>query len=631
VPGVPGHVTGSGEENDSIGQQEASENITQQMSPEQHANSSQTTSQSMSHQTFIPVQQQKSITGSEDSSNSFNITTDMKNDLNISPKENTNRSNFQQSDPIIVFPWNMAGTSDPTELETLYLVYPKDGDENDTDAWSWNMNDDVSLSSNMAELRLLEPDYKNSKNLRETPKASSIIEQIFAENTDTPEEEYLVASHSEYNRIQARNETQENHEDQVVVDGAAEEVVEKRDADEDDNNNSYNEENKNQVESPTNGHILTNHMQSVRANVPKRSFVSENLKMRISQLATREGRPGPRGNPAADKARSTNSHYHTGQRSRQSFHSMRVPEKQSASHRETARNRSPAPSPLLGTSVDRITARPQLLRRLSSTVKNSTRMAVPHASRPQNTSSHQLDRNRIAGTMTNINILQRGSRLQQMYTRENSERTASTNFIKTGDNPAAGNNGNHTNDTKPTGAEAIQTYRSDQNGVVENIRPVVRRKTTETLHGTFGARTRTRDRPPFFQMSPSYVHNKTAGGTGSVIMKFVHNLQTGQGVAEPPPSKLEGPQSPVPTTTAMPLGSDTRQSVEGAHLISAAGKMPKGFTNPTVSLQNMDSVNQRDPVSLTIQYSTTTISKRNFEFQSAPNLGISHSYLFWRI
>lgn len=601
VPGVPGHVTGSGEGNNSPGQQEASKNITQQMSLEQHANSSQTTLNSMSHQTFISVQQQKSIAGFEDSNKSSNITVDMRNDLNISPEENTNRSNFQQPDPIIVFPRNMAGTSDPTELETVYPVHPKDGDENDTDAWGWNMNDDASLSSNMAELRLLELDYKNSKNFTDTPKASSIIEQILAETTDVPEKEYPVAPRSEYNRIQAHNEMQENHEDKVDDDGEAEEDGEEHDVDEDNNNNGHNEEsNKNQVETSASGHTLTNHMQSKRANIPKRSFVSENLKMRISQLATREGRPGPRGKPAADEARSVNSRYHTGQRSRQSLHSMRVTEKQSASHRETATNRLPGPSSLLDTSVDRITARPQPFRWSSSNIKNSAGMAVPHASRPQNTSSHQLDRNRTEGTVTDINVLQSGVHLEETYLRENSEQTANTNLIKTGDNSVDGNNGNHTNTTKPTGAEAIQTYRTDQNGVVENIRPVVRRKTTETLHGNFGARTRTRDRPPSIQISPSYVNTKTEGGTGSVIMKFVHNQQNGQSVAEPPLSKLEELQSPA--TRVTPLGSDTRQlvngdiSVEEAGLISAAGKTPKGFTDPAVSLQNMGSVNQRDPL-----------------------------------
>jgi hypothetical protein len=167
-------------------------------------------------------------------------------------------------------------------------------------------------------------------------------------------------------------------------------------------------------------------------------------------------------------------------------------------------------------------------------------------------------------------------------------------LINTVENPTDGNNGNHTNDTQPTGAEAIHTYRSDQNGVAENIRPVFRRKTTETLHGTFGARTRTRDRPSSFQMGPSYTHTKTEGGTGSV-----HNQQAGQVVAEPPPSKLEGSQSPATTTRVTPLGSDTRQSVngdisvEGAGLINV-GKTPNGFTDSAVSLQNMASVNQRD-------------------------------------
>ncbi|PNF18250.1 hypothetical protein B7P43_G16312, partial [Cryptotermes secundus] len=589
VPDVPGHVTGSGEGNTSLGQQEASKNITQQMSLEQHTNSSQTTLNSMSHQTFITVQQQKSIAGLEDSKKISSVTVDLKNDLNISPEENTNRPNFQQSDPIIVFPWNMAGTSDPTELETVYLIHPKDGDENDTDAWSWNMNDDALLSSNMTELRLLELDYKNSKNLTETPKVSSIIEQILAETTDMPEKEYPVASHSKSNRIQAHNEMQENHEDQVD-DGEAEDDGEEHDVDEDND--------KNQVETPTSGLTLTNHMQSKQANVPKRSFVSENLKMRISKLATREGRPGPRGKPAADETRSVNSRYHTGQRSRQSLHSMRVIEKQSASHRETATNRLPGPSSLLNTSVDRITARPQAFRRSSSNVKNSARMAVPHASRPQYIFSHQLDRNLTEGTVTDINDLQRGGHLHEMYLRENSERTANTNLIKTGDNPVDGNNGNHTNNTKSTDAEAIQTYRTDQNGVAENIRPVVRRKTAETLHGNFGARTRTRDRPPSIQMSPSYVHTKNEGGTGSVTMKFVHNQQTGQSVAEPPLSK----QEELPATRVTPLGSDVRQfvngdtSVEEAGLISAVGKPPKGFTDSAVSLQNMGSVNQRDPL-----------------------------------
>jgi hypothetical protein len=643
VPDIPSHVTGSGEGNDGPGRQEASKNITQQMSPE-HANSSQTISHYTSHQTFI-TQQPKGIAGFEDSSNNFNITIDMKNDLNISPKENTNRSDFQQSeyirtteemqryssnsdqsDPIIVFPWNMAGTSDPTELETVYLIYPKDGDENDTDAWSWNMNDDL-LSSNTAELRLLEPDYKNSTNLTETPKASSIIEQISAENIDMPEKEYLVASRSEYNRIQARNEMQENYEDQVDDDDddEDEEDGEERDVDEDDNNNGH-ENNENQVVSPTSGHILTEHMQSKRPNVPKRSFVSENLKMRISQLVAREGRPGPRGNPEADEARSTNSRYHTGQRSSQLFNSMRVIEKQSASHRETGTNRSPRPSPLLDTSVDRITARPHPLRRLSSNIKNSTgisedTMAIPRASRPRNTFSRQLDRNRTEGSVIDTNISQQGSRLRQesvqrqlqqgeheaiqyrqTYVRENSERTANTNLIKTADNPKDGNSGNHTNNTKQTGAQEIQTHKSDPTGVVENIRPVVRRKMTETLHGTFGARTRTRDRPSSFQMSPSHARTKIEGGTGSVITKFVHNHPTGEGVTEPRPSKQEGPQSPATTTTVMPPGSDTRQSVngdisgEGAGLINVVGPVPKGFTDPAVPLQDMDSINQRDPL-----------------------------------
>jgi hypothetical protein len=593
-------MTGSRKENNSQGEWETSENITIQMTPEQHENCSQTTSHFLVHTPFITEQQQQGTEDFEDSSKSYNITVDMKNGLNTYPEEDTYRSEFQQTEykhnteemqkysssgeqsgTVIVFPWNMAGTSDSTELEDVYLIYPEDGDENDTAAWDW-MNDDNLLLRHMSELQLFNQEHKKSTNFTETPKVSSIIKDMIPENIDIPEKEYLVASHSAYNGIRAPEEMEENLEDE----GEAEEDGEEQIVDEDNNNNSSNNgNNENQAESLTRGHALTHHMQNKSMYVPKRSFVSENLKMRISQLATTEGRHGPRGKPAADKVQNTNSHYRTGQRSSPSSHAMRVNQKQSI----IRINRLPGRSPLPDTTAS---ARP--LQQLSSNAKKSTGIpenptAIPHASRTQNPLSRQFNGNCSEEAATDINGTQRGSHPQQGSIRcllqQGDSETLQQRQTYLRENSA----------TKPTHAEAIQTSKS------ENTRPADRREVTEMLHGTFGARTRTRERPPSFKTSPSPSHANTDGGTGSVITNFVHNQQTGQSDAEPHPSKLEGPPSPVTATTVKSPGSDTRESVnrhisvEGAGLIHVVGPIPKGFTDP-VTLQNMDSVNQRDPL-----------------------------------
>jgi hypothetical protein len=513
VPGVPGHETGSRGEDDSQGEPEASEKFAQQKSPER-ANSAQTTLHSVSHKPFIgdfeyPI-------------NSFSTAAESKDGLNIYPSENTNRSKFQQTENtqsteetqkyssdrdrsgvIIAFP----GTSDETELDDVQLIYPEDGSDTNTD--DWNMSDGDLPLRHMAELQLFKPDY-NSTNLAETPKASSIIERMFPEN---------VASHREYKGIQGRKEMQENVEDQEDEDG------EERIIDEHDNNSSHNGS---QAESPAHGHVLT-HVQNKGTYVPKRSFISENLKMRISQLASGEERPGPRGNTAADTEQSIKGRHHTGQRSSQSFHAT------STSHAKTDRNTSPASSVRRNTGAQS-----------RSNVKNSTGMsadptAILCASRIQNIFPRQFEGN----------VSQRGSHLPQGSVQPQMQQMGELSA------------------TKPT----------DRNGTVEDIHPVARR-VKETLHGTFGARTRTRGR----QTSPSCADIKTDGATDSAVSKFVHNQQTGQVVTEHPS-----------------LGSDARQSVkgdisvEGPGPIHVVGPIPKGFTDP-VTLQNTDSVNQRDPL-----------------------------------
>jgi hypothetical protein len=533
----------------------------------------------------ITEQQHRGVAGYEDSSIGFNITEAMKNVLNVHPGKDANRSKFQQTDDnqnteemqeyssntdqsgaIIVYPWKMAGTSDHTELEDVYLIYPEDGDDNDTDVWNRNMSDGDLLLSHMAELQLFQPDYKNSTNFTETSRASSIIEHMSAENSDTYEKEDLVASHSEYKRIRGRKEMQENLKGQEGEDD------EQGATDENDNNSRHKDRSKEgKVDSLAHGHALTHSVQNKSTYVPKRSFVSENLKMRISQLATREGRPGPRGNTGADKVQSINSRYHTGQRSSQSFRAMKVVEEQPISHMKTARNRSPAPS------ADIITARAHSLQGPHSNAENSTGIskdptARPRTSRIQNMFSHRFDGYCSEGTVTDINVSQRVGRLRQGSVQQGGSETMLQHLRES-------------SATEPTDAEATRTSKSDHNGIVENIHPAVRRKVTETLQGTFGARTTTRDRPSSFLMRPSHADTKTYSGTGSAITKFEHH-----------PPKLEGPPPPVTS-----LGSDTRESdkgaisVEGAGLINVVGPIPKGFTDP-VTLPNPESVNQRDPL-----------------------------------
>jgi hypothetical protein len=623
-------VTRSGQEYD--GDEEARENnnqtkTAQQMAPEQHSNSSQTTLN------FLPEQQPKGTVDPEDHIDSFNKSVEIRNDSIIShhhrlqqseyirnPEDLQNDPTTDNSDSAIVFPWRMAGKFDSIEPEDIFLVYPSNNGENNTNAWNTNMTDAGSLSSNMAELRLFESEDDNHEYFIETPIPSS-TEEKFAEAVDMPEKEYLVASSSEYKGVRIRNEMQADIEDN-----------DERDVDDDDD-----EVNGGQIESPIHElHTLTDVIQNKRPNIPKRSFVSENLKMRISQLATGERRR----NPAADEVRSEETRYLTGPKSGQ---------KQPAPRTEAVTNRPRGSSPLLAktrtlnrntrpeankimpdTSVDRTTVRSQPLQRLPSNAKPSTRVPpdrriASRASKSQNNFSRQLNRNHTHRTMSDLEALQlqagllrqgsvdyqvQGSeyemtfpRHRQIHLNRNSEavpemanegqRTANTNLFTTGGHPTMNNSVIHATDK---GIGGIQRSKSGQNEVVEHKgRPVVRRKAMETPHRTFGTRTRTRGREFSFQRRPTHVQTTAEASTDAGAPKFCHSQQTGQDVSEIRPSE----SGAAGVTTMTSLGMDTRGSliseIPMEVLINIVGPIPKGFTDPA-TIQNLDSFNHMGPL-----------------------------------
>jgi hypothetical protein len=660
VSGIPSHITRSRQV---VPGKEASANNTQWVqtktqliSAKQHANNSRTTLH------FVTGQQPKGTVGPEDSSNNFNTTVQMENNSKISPNGTMNHARLQQSkyirnpeeiqkdsnaensDSIIVFPRHMTGKYDSSEPEAVFLVYPSKNNENN---WNTNMMDAGSLSSNMAELQLFESENDKNKYLTEIPVPLS-NDQIFTESVDLPEKEYLVASGSEYKGVRAHNEMQQDLEDdQDEESGGGGSGAEEEEEEEED-----------QVETPLQEqHTLKDDIQSKRPNIPKRSFVSKNLKMRISQLATADRRPTPRCNPAAYEAQRMLTRYLMGPKSGQLSHSIRGTEKQPTPQREAVANShhsgsSPLPAKtrtlnhntrpeanrnMPDTSSDRKTgrSRPQRLR---SNTKPSTRIAqnratTLHTSKSRNTFFHQLDTNHTHRTVSNPGTLQpQGGHLhqefvgyqmqenetdmtfpqyRQIHLKRNSEvmpelmnegqRTVNTNLFITGDNPKVDSSGSHSTNTKSTGTEGIQSSARDKNdGIVENSRyPMLfRRKATDTTHRTFGARTRTRDRPPSFHMRTEHVHTKAEGGKDSGIMKFTHNQQTGQDVAKHHPSELGEAGTPVGITTVTTLGMDTGGSgneeylMEGTGEINVVGPIPKGFTDP-VTIQNTDSFNQR--------------------------------------
>jgi hypothetical protein len=616
-------VTRAGQEYE--GDEKGRENNTQAVeqtkpAPKEHAHSSQTDLH------VLPEQQPEGTVKPEDYTGSFNRGVGVRNHSVTSPQ----RPRLQQSeyirnpedvqtdpntdnlDPVIIFPWRMAGKFDSIEQEDAFLVYPSNNSGSNTNALKTNMTDAGSLPSNMAELLLFDSEDDNREYYTETPISSS-VEQTFAQAVDIPEKEYLVTSGSTYKEVREQNKMQEDTEenDERDVDDAEDEV---------------------------NGdkiglHKLADVIQIKQPNIPKRTFVSENLKMRISQLATGDRRH----NPVADRVRSEEARYPTGPRSGQKGPALRTaavsdrPRASSPLHAKTRapdRNTRPEANKIMrDTSVDITTLRPQPLQRLQSNAKPSTRTpqgmtTALRASKSQNTSSSQLNSNYTRGTMSEPGALQVGRlrqefvdyqaqgreyemafpRIRQIHLKTNSEavpemanekqRTANINLFATGGYPTTENGVTHATD-KAIGGNHNSKSGQNEATVGHRSRPVVRRKAMETSHGTFGARTRTKGRPPSLQTRPTHMQTAAEASTASDALKSFHNQQTGQEVVEhrPPESGAAG------VTTMTSLGTDTRDFPRGEipldGLISVVGPIPKGFTDPA-TIQNLD-VNHMGP------------------------------------
>jgi hypothetical protein len=614
VSGVTGHVTHF--EQGHGGDEDARENNTQavedakseqQIAPQQHANNSHTTLH------FLPEQQPKGVVTTEDYIGSLNTNVEIRNTSITShdttlqqsehirnPEDLQRDSTTDTSDAVIVFPWHVEGKSDSIEAEDVFLVYPSDSDENNTDAWYTNITDAGSLSSNMAELSSFASE--DDKYLMETPISSS-TGLTFSETVDVPDKEYLVASGSEYKGVRSHNEMQEDLED----DG-------ERDVDGDTNED---EDNDDQIESSIHElHTMKDIIQNKRPNIPKRSFVSQNLKTRISQLATGERRR----NPGADEVRSVETRHITGPRSGQrrteavtnkprgsSPLKTRIPNRDT---RHEANNNKTD-------TEDRMTVRSRSRSNLKPSTRDTQESATAsRASKSQNTFSRQLNKIRTHGTVSDLGSSQiqgdhqrQGTdyemafpRHRQINLKRNSEvmpeiandgqGTPHTNFFTTGDHPTIEKSVINATDKRTSGT---QNSTSGQNVVEHNRRPVVRRKAIEKPHRTFGARTRTRDRPSSFQTKPTHAQTVTEASTDSDAQKFAQSQQTGQDVFEHRPSD----SGAAGITTVTSMGMDTGSSLIGEFpvrgLINVVGPIPTGFTDPA-TIKDLNSVNQMGPL-----------------------------------
>jgi hypothetical protein len=641
-PAVPRHVTGSRREQDAPGLREAGAYSTQrvqikstQTSQTSPANNSQATS---TQKIFVAAHQQKRTDVLEGYSDSTNNTGEKKNDFD-SPKQTACHASSQQtealqkgsnrdhSDSVIVFPWNMAAKLDTTEPEVTIVVYNANHDGNFTDAWHSEMNDYGSLVSDMAEMHLLESENEKNDYLIETTTAFSNTGQTFDTDAQKRGKEYLVASGSENKGIREDIEMLQGSEDDRNDDGDEDE----EDKEADTHGEEYNVD---EGELLVHGHAQTRNSHNMGQNIPKRSFVSENLKMRISQLATGEQR---RKLPA-DRAQGTQPRHRMDPRSDQQSHSTTGVGTQTALLKEalTNRRRGPASLPaktiirnpntpprsyenLPDTPVGRKTARLQPLQPLRSSAKHSTRTdqdktTTTHTLKSQGTLSGKVDRNYSIGSVAEKGTSQPQRsglrhvsvknqvpedgfdmtlpRNMQIHLKRHSDilaelanegrRNTNTDLFTIGDNSTVEKREMLATDPKSTGTDEVKSSESARNGAAEHSRrPVVARKATGTSRSTFGARTTTRDRA-------EHVTTKAAGG-GDSTGTFVQNQHEESGVAEMPSPQSAGVAAPLGITFASSLETDTSGSTHGdmsgggTSLINIIGPIPKGFTDPVTT------------------------------------------------
>jgi hypothetical protein len=419
VSGVSGVVTGSRHEHGAPGQREGGASNTDrvekkptQISQTGPANNSQATSNG---EIFVARNQQKGTYDIEGNRDTFSTTAEKKNDFNVSAEITASDASSQQtaalqkgsnthhSDSILLFPWNTAAKFDTTEPEVTLLVYNSNYNGNDTNDWDSAMNDYGSPINDKAEMHLFESENEKNDYLTETTTTT------FDTEAYTGETEYLVASGSENKGITEGIEMQQDSEGDRNDNAEENEEGKGGDADEE----QYDVD-----ESVAPGQALINGIQNKGPNIPKRSFVSENLKMRISQLASGEQRR----KPDAGGKRGSQDRHRTGPRSGRPSHPTTEIEKQTASLKEPVTNRPreralpPAKTIILNPStqsqhyenlpvmsVGRKTARLQLLQPFRSKAKDSTstgqsRTTTAHASNSQNKLSGQVDKNYPLGS-----------------------------------------------------------------------------------------------------------------------------------------------------------------------------------------------------------------------------------------
>jgi hypothetical protein len=615
VSGVPGHVTG----HDAPGLRAASANNTRRVEAKSTEISQARPANPQAISTgkiFVAGHQQTRTDVLEGYGNSK----ETGRDANSQQREALQTgSNTDHSDSITVFPWNMAAKLDTTQPEVTFLVYNSNHDGNDTNEWNSDGNDYGSLIGDMAEKYLLESENEKNDYLTETTTAFSNIGQAFDTDTYKREMEYLVASGSENKGIREDIEMQQDSED------------DRNDGDEDE------EDNVDEGEPLVHGHALRHDIYNKGPNTPKRSFVSENLKMRISQLATGEQRR----KLAAD---GTQSRHRTWPRSGQPSRATTRVDKQTASRKESLTNRPRAPALLAAKPILRNpntqlqsyenlpdmpvggkTARSQPLQLLRSKAKHLTTSDQDRttnksrASESQETPSGQVDINDTAGSVAETSTSQPERsglrqvpakyhmqengpemtfpRKMQVHLKRHSEimaelanegrRNTNTDLFTIRDNRTVEEREMLAADTKSTGTDDVKTSENARNGAVEHSRcPAVVRTATGTSRSTFGARTRTRDRT-------AHVTTKAAGGGHSTGTIFVQNQHEDRGVAEMSSSQSAGVATPPGITLASTLEMDTSgsahgdTSVEGTGLINIIGPIPKGFTDPATT-QDVD-------------------------------------------
>jgi len=646
VSGVPGVVTGSRHEHGAPGQREGGANNTDRVEtkPIQISQTGPANSQATSTgEIFVAGNQLNGTYDLEGYGDSSSTTAEKKNDFNVSAEIPASDASSQQtaalqkgsnthhSDSILVFPWNTAAKFDSTEPEVTLLVYNSNHNGNDTNDWNSAMNDYGSPINDTAEMHLFESENEKNDYLTETKTA-------FETEAYKGETEYLVASGSENKGITEGIELQQDSEGDR--NDNAEENEEGKGGDTDDERYNVDES-----ESVAPGQALINGIQNKGPNIPKRSFVSENLKKRISQLTTEEQRRKP---DAGGKRGSQDRHF-TGPRSGRPSNPTTEVEKHAASRKESVTNRPREPAlppaktiirnpgtqsqryenlPVM--SVGRKTARLQLLQPFRSKVKHSTsigqdRTTTAQASNSQNKLSGQVDRNYTLGSgvaETRTSQPQRSglrqvsaeyqmqedgpemalSRNMQIHLKRHSEivaelanggrRNTNKYLFTTGNNRTAEKAEVLATNTKLTGIDEVKTSENGLNGDVEHSRrPAAIRTATGASRSTFGLRTRTRDRSFASQ-------SRAAGGGDSRATTFGQNQQV-KGVAEVS-SQSAGVATPRGINLASYLETDTSGSTHedisagGTGLVNIIGPIPNGFADP-VTTQNVRSAIQSGP------------------------------------